>query len=123
MSNKIRHNEPGAPVNTPQHLVGQEPKVAAATPETVEQVKLDPPEETMQGLDRDDPHPAEEGKPYSARHPGGAHPPSPTKDIGPNPAVHNGEPPDGRTMQSADPNRREIRARLDKMGPCATSTR
>jgi len=27
MADRMRHNEPGAPVNTPQHLVGQEPEM------------------------------------------------------------------------------------------------
>lgn len=42
----------------------------------------------QQGLDPADPHPAEEGNPYAARRPGGANPPSPDKDIGPNPSRH-----------------------------------
>ena len=93
MNDKIHHKEPSALLNTPQHSIGQQPNVPAGPPETADQATADGSEETMQGLDRADPHPAEEGKPYAARHPGGAHPPSPTKDVGPNPAVHNGEAP------------------------------
>jgi len=47
----------------------------------------------MEGLDPADPHPAEEGDPYNARGPGaGLGKPTP-KDIGPNPAVHDGTAP------------------------------
>lgn len=44
-----------------------------------------------EGLDSMDPHPAQEGDPYAAKHPGGASPPK--VDIGPNPARHDGNPP------------------------------
>jgi hypothetical protein len=92
MTSSVRHNQPGAPANTPQHLPGDEgrphnPKVSrgaadAAAPAT---------HEGPQGLDAADPHPAEEGDPYDARHPGGANPPS--EEIDPNPAVHDGAAP------------------------------
>ena len=93
MTDKVRHNEPSAPVNTRQHLVGQQPDVTEGAPKAPAQASVEAHEETMQGLDPAAPHPAEEGKPYAARHPGGAHPPSPNKDLGPNPAVHDGEAP------------------------------
>lgn len=37
-----------------------------------------------------DPHPANEEHGDRQRHPGGAHPPK--NDLGPNPAIHDGEP-------------------------------
>jgi len=46
---------------------------------------------SMEGQDSADPHPAQEGDPYAAKHPGGANPPK--DDIGPNPAKHGGNPP------------------------------
>ena len=45
----------------------------------------------IEGLDHADPHAAEEGDPYNTRHSGGE--PGLSKDIGPNPAKHNGAPP------------------------------
>ena len=40
-----------------------------------------------------DPHPSDEEHPYRERHPGGARPPDVSREIGPNPAVHDGDPP------------------------------
>jgi len=42
----------------------------------------------VQGLDSADPHPAEEGDPYNTKTPGAGKPQ--TKDVGPNPGVHDG---------------------------------
>jgi len=89
---KVVHNGPGAPVNQPQHLVGDEGnppnpisgQVVGAAPQSA-------PHEGPQGMDATDPHPAEEGHPYDSRHPGCQRPS--TKDIGPNPAAHNGSAP------------------------------
>lgn len=47
----------------------------------------------MEGVDAADPHPEQEGDPYNARKPVGQHPPDLAKDIGPNPAKHNGSAP------------------------------
>mgnify|MGYP001274334600 CR=1 FL=1 len=38
-----------------------------------------------------DPHPSDEEHADRVPHPGGAHPP--TRDLGPNPAIHDGEAP------------------------------
>jgi len=48
---------------------------------------------SYQGLDPADPHPSVEGNPYGAKRPGGANPPAPGTDIGPNPSKHNGSAP------------------------------
>lgn len=40
-----------------------------------------------------DPHPSDEENPYRERHPGGAHPPDESRDIGPNSYAHDGDPP------------------------------
>lgn len=48
--------------------------------------------EKAEGLDPADPHPAEEGDPYNVRDPQSAHRPA-SKDIGPNPAKHDGSAP------------------------------
>jgi hypothetical protein len=61
----------------------QKPTETPAEPDIVER---------MEGLDPADPHPAEEGDPsYNTQHPDGVHPHP--KDIGPNPARHDGNPP------------------------------
>jgi hypothetical protein len=95
MAEKIRHNDPGAPVNTPQHLVGEEPAITEGRPtgQTAREGKTRQtgPGTSTPELDVADPHPADEGKPCAARHPGGANPP--TNDLGPNPAIHDGSAP------------------------------
>ncbi|MEO8757227.1 MAG: hypothetical protein ABI398_05690 [Devosia sp.] len=60
--------------------------------------------ERMEGLDPDDPHPAEEGDPYNTRGPGGVVR-GPTPDIGPNPAKHNGTAPPRPDNVENDPKR------------------
>jgi hypothetical protein len=91
MAEKI--NEPGAPVNTPQHLVGQTnaqegtPSGQTGSRASTQQTG---PRTAPREVDVADPHPADEGHPYDARHPGGTNPP--TKDLGPNPGIHNGTP-------------------------------
>jgi len=88
----VRHNQPGAPTNTPQHLPGDQGQPPNPTPgQGAGNAAAPGSHNGPQGLDASDPHPAEEGHPYDARHPGGANPP--TKDIGPNPAVHDGSAP------------------------------
>ena len=90
-----RVNTPGAPTNTPQHLVGEQPEIQEGRPshltghegKTVQTGKGT----TEPALDVADPHPANEEHPYREKKPGGADPPA--KDLGPNPAVHNGEAP------------------------------
>jgi len=47
----------------------------------------------MDGLDSADPHPAEEGDPYDTRTPSRPNPPNVAKNIGPNPAKHDGNAP------------------------------
>jgi hypothetical protein len=85
----------GAAVNTPQHLVGEQPAITEGRPDgkTGEEGKT---RQTGVGtadpsVDVADPHPANEEHPYRARRPGGAHPPA--KDLGPNPAIHDGTAP------------------------------
>src|SRR5437868_12460737 len=88
-----RTNVPGGTTNTPQHLVGEGPDIrkdAAAVPRGHERKT----QQTGQGtvdpsIDVADPHPADEGNPYREHRPGGANPP--TRDLGPNPAIHSGE--------------------------------
>lgn len=88
----VRHNKPGAPTNTPQHLPDdQDRPLNPSSGQGAGNAASLGPHEGAQGLDPADPHPAEEGHPYDARHPGGANPP--TKDIGPNPSVHSGTAP------------------------------
>ena len=73
------HNRPGRVTNTPQHSVGaygegkSEKRAADGLPTN------------------DDPHPAEEEKPYSARRPGGADTKRDTSRV--NNAVHDGSAP------------------------------
>jgi hypothetical protein len=86
-----RHNQPSAPTNTPQHLPGDQGPPNPTRGRGAGNATSPGPHQGPQGLDTSDPHPAEEGHPYDARHPGGANPP--TKDIGPNPAVHEGGAP------------------------------
>ena len=88
----VRYNQPGAPANPPQHLPGDEGDPDNRPPGQGAGNAASPgPHVGPQGLDPADPHPPEEGDPYNARHPKGAKPPP--KDIGPNPAVHNGSAP------------------------------
>ena len=95
MANRVNHNRPGAPVNTPQHLVGEEPDLTGASSANAPAEK--PRQQGGAGSaasaeqDAADPHPSDEGNPYDAAHPGGANPPA--KDIGPNPARHDGSAP------------------------------
>ncbi|RYE09783.1 MAG: hypothetical protein EOP22_08025 [Hyphomicrobiales bacterium] len=75
-------------INPRQHDFGEAESPPAPVPSKHRQTGQGtaPPE-----LDVADPHPSNEEHPYKARHPGGAHPP--IKDIGPNSAIHGGEPP------------------------------
>ena len=89
---KIVLNRPGSPVNTPQHLVGDEGN--PPNPSAGQAAGTAPPpgpHRGPQGLDTSDPHPPEEGNPYEARRPSGTKPPK--NDLGPSPAVHNGKAP------------------------------
>lgn len=89
---KVVINHPGAPVNTPQHLVGDEGMRPNPIPgKRAGTAPRGGPQRGPQGLDAADPHPPEEGNPYEARHPGGTNPPK--NDLGPNPAVHDGKAP------------------------------
>ena len=82
MKNIGNPNRPsGGLVNTPQHLMDEGPPREA------------PPPEIVPSSGSEDPHPPDEGHPYAARHPGGANPPSPMHDIGPNDAVNTGSAP------------------------------
>jgi hypothetical protein len=91
MHRNVHHNEPDAPVNNPQQPLGQRPDITERGSKGGKRVGLETTVSSVQGLDASDPHPAEEGKPYEARHPGGATPR--TKDVGPNPAIHDGKAP------------------------------
>ncbi|MEO9231129.1 MAG: hypothetical protein ABI216_19580 [Devosia sp.] len=60
--------------------------------------------ERMEGLDPDDPHPAEEGDPYNTQHPSGVTK-GPDPDIGPNPSKHDGTAPSRPHNVENDPKR------------------
>jgi hypothetical protein len=86
----VRHNEPGAPTNTPQHPGDQGDPDNRLPGQGAGNAAPPGPNEGPQGLDPADPHPAEEGDPYDARHPRAK---PPTENIGPNPAAQKGTAP------------------------------
>jgi len=97
-----RINSPGAPANPPQHLFEtsglEEGRPEPLTPQNWhhKQTGIDTAPPGMPEVS--DPHPEDEGDPYTAPHPGGdAMPPSdtevPHKNIGPNPARNSGHAP------------------------------
>jgi len=76
--------------NTPQHIFDQGGTKPVPS-EDADRIKPTGPNTAAPDRDVADPHPANEENFESIEHPGGAHPP--TKDIGPNPAVHGGKAP------------------------------
>lgn len=89
-------NRPGAPTNTPQHVLEEVPVPPPPHKPGVAD-RGDASAQTGPGTapvdDVADPHPADEGHPDAGRRPGGANPPAPDADLGPNPERHDGEPP------------------------------
>ena len=92
MSHKPQQNHAGGLTNVPQHMgeasgARNQPPLPDASVATG---KASGPGTAPPNLAVAAPHPAEEGHPYGAKHPGGAHPP--TDDLGPNPAITTGQP-------------------------------
>lgn len=96
----IDRPEPTGNTNPPQHMV---PPAVSETPGAEDGahrqtgVGTAPPE-----LDAADPHPSDEGDPYDERRAAGSSMPR-AKDIGPNPAIHNGTAPHRPQNVETDP--------------------
>lgn len=95
LDNDVTLNRPGSPTNTPQHLVSEEPSVADEEHLAPPPVKAKQTGEHTAPPDRDvaDPHPADEEHYGRIRRPGGANPPPPNLDIGPDPERNDGAAP------------------------------
>jgi hypothetical protein len=87
-----RINYPGAPTNTPQHLLGQDSSVQEGHPEgqtAVEGRTVQSGSGTSSASDVADPHPSDEEHYDRIPRPGGTNPPE-RPSIGPNPGRHDG---------------------------------